>query len=156
MAFIITTPAFENGAKIPVAYTCDGEDISPPLAWKGEPEGTASYALIVEDPDAPGGTYIHWILYNIPADVHQLENITKSQTDPDTGSIQARNDFGDFGYGGPCPPGGQEHRYYFRIYALRKMLPANSIKEGSRFHEVIRDFILGRSEFMGRYARPGK
>ena len=133
MAFNISTTAFEYGARIPVVHTCDGDDISPPLRWDGEPKDTVTFALIVEDPDAPNGTFTHWIVYNIPSDVHNLEKIENAQKNLDYGGMHARNDFGKNGYGGPCPPRGEEHRYYFRIFALRKKLPPESVKGWSGF-----------------------
>lgn len=156
MSFNITSTAFEYGARIPVVHTCDGEDISPPLRWEEEPKETVTFALIVEDPDAPGGTFFHWILYNIPADVHHLDKITNVQKSLDNGGIHGRNDFGRNGYGGPCPPKGEEHRYFFRIYALRKKLPPESIKDGSQFHPVIKDLIIAEAEYMGKYSRSKK
>lgn len=156
MAFNISTTAFENGARIPVVHTCDGDDISPPLRWEGEPKDTVTFALIVEDPDAPGGTFTHWIVYNIPSDVHHLDKIGNAQKNLDNGGIHARNDFSKSGYGGPCPPKGEEHRYYFRIYALRKKLPPESIKDGTGFHQAIKDLILDKAEYMGRYSRTKK
>lgn len=156
MEFIITSTAFENGAHIPVIHTCDGEDISPPLSWEGEPKETVTFAIIVEDPDAPRSTFTHWIMYNIPVAVHHLEKNTGVRKNLDNGAIQVKNDFGRNGYGGPCPPRGEDHRYFFRIYALRKKLPPESIKDGSQFHQVIGDQIIGHAEYMGKYSRTKK
>ena len=153
MAFNIVTTAFEQGHSIPREHTCEGDDISPPLRWDGEPGGTVSYALIMEDPDAPGGTFTHWIVYNLPPDVHELEKIIPIQKNLDNGAHQAKNDFGKIGYGGPCPPKGEEHRYFFRIYALKKKLPPESIQNGSDFHEAIKENVLAEAEYMGKYYR---
>lgn len=153
MAFEITTTAFEYGARIPVIHTCDGDDISPPLRWEGEPKETVTFALIVEDPDAPGGTYTHWILYNIPSGVHYIDKTEAIGKSLDSGGSHARNDFGKYGYGGPCPPKGEEHRYFFRIYALRKKLQPESIKDGTGFHKAIKEFVIDKAEYMGKYSR---
>ena len=109
MAFELTSEAFEDGGTIPVRYTCDGENVSPPLAWSGAPEGTKSFALFVEDPDAPRGTFDHWIVYDIPADAEGLpEDAGASpRLEAPGGPLQGKNDFGDVGWGGPCPPRGR-------------------------------------------------
>lgn len=151
MTFIISSPAFEEGHKIPAIHTCDGDDTSPSLWWEGEPKDTVTYALIMEDPDAPGGTFTHWMVYNLPADCHELEKITPIQKNLDNGAIQAKNDFGKIGYRGPCPPKGEEHRYFFRIFALKKKLPPESIHSGEDFHEALKGLILEKAEYMGTY-----
>lgn len=154
MAFNISTTAFEYGARIPILHTCDGDDVSPPLTWEGEPKDTVTFALIVEDPDAPNGTFTHWIVYNIPSDVHHFDKVEKiRQKSLDNGGIHARNDYGKNGYGGPCPPKGEEHRYFFRIFALRKKLPPESIQDGTGFHQAIKDLIIDKAEYMGKYSR---
>lgn len=153
MAFNISSTAFEYGVRIPVIHTCDGDNVSPPLQWDEKPKDTVSFALIVEDPDAPSGTFTHWIIYNLPADCHQLEKMTSVEKKLNNGGIQGKNDFGKTGYGGPCPPRGEEHRYYFRIFALRKKLPPESIRSGTDFHQAINGLILDKAEYMGRYKR---
>ena len=153
MAFNITSRAFEYGRPIPVKHTCDGDNISPPLRWDEAPASTVTFALIMEDPDAPGGTYTHWILYNLPADCRELEKIIPIEKKLDNGAIQTKNDFGKTGYGGPCPPRGSEHRYFFRIFALRKKLPPESITDGQSFYEAINGLTLDKAEYMGRYKR---
>ncbi|MDX1673015.1 MAG: YbhB/YbcL family Raf kinase inhibitor-like protein, partial [Balneolaceae bacterium] len=110
MAFSIGSTAFNEGDAIPEKYTCDGEDISPPLSWNGAPEGTVSYALVSDDPDAPGQTWVHWVIYNLPATVSELREQVPTDKKLDNGALQGKNDFGNIGYGGPCPPGGT-HRY---------------------------------------------
>src|SRR5574340_1065422 len=116
MPLALTSPAFANGANIPVAYTCEGGDRSPALAWSGPPSGVRSYVLIVDDPDAPSGTFTHWILFDVPASVTSLPETAGGEK---AGGKQGRNDFGRTGYRGPCPPRGHgPHRYYFRLFAL--------------------------------------
>src|SRR5438445_12680380 len=118
MSFQITSTAFSNGASIAKNYTCDGPDVSPSLNWTGAPAGTQSFALIADDPDAPAGTWVHWVLYNLPAGVSELpENIAKVESLDLDGARQGRNDFRRPGYGGPCPPPGPPHRYFFKLYA---------------------------------------
>jgi len=152
MSFTITTTAFENGATIPKRHSCEGEDISPPLRWEGEPKDTVSFALIMEDPDAPGGTFVHWIVYNLPADCHELEMIIPIEKNLKNGAVHAKNDFGKYGYRGPCPPAKDgEHRYFFRIYALRKKIPKESITGRESFYNQLKGQIIDEAEYMGRY-----
>ncbi len=153
MAFNITSTAFEHGADIPVVHTCDGDNVSPPLRWDGEPEETVTFALIMEDPDAPGGTFTHWIVYNLPSDCHELEKIVPIKRHLDNRAIQGKNDFGKIGYGGPCPPKGTRHSYFFRIFALKKKLPPESIDSGTEFYRAINGLVLDKAEYMGKYYR---
>lgn len=152
MEIKITSPAFENEGMIPAKYTCDGEDISPPLQWDAVPEGTKSIALISDDPDAPMGTWVHWVLFNLPADARELkENIPPDKTLPN-GAKQGTSDFGRIGYGGPCPPGGT-HRYFFKIYALDTEL---SLQAGARKRDLLKAMeghIVGQGQLMGKYKR---
>lgn len=138
MTFIISSPAFEEGHKIPIVHTCDGDKISPPLWWEGEPKETVTFALILEDPDAPDGTFTHWLLYNLPAGNHELEKIIPIRTKLENGTIQAKNDFGKIGYGGPCPPKGEEHRYYFRIFAIKRNYLLNQFRMALNFIKLSR------------------
>lgn len=118
MAFELQSSALASGGEIPVQYTCDGADRSPPLRWSDPPAKTKSFALIVDDPDAPGGAWVHWLLYGIPAGLRELpEGIPARDTVPGIGT-QGLNDFRKVGYGGPCPPRGPAHRYFFKLYAL--------------------------------------
>src|SRR5579862_8558681 len=118
MSFVLETKAFPKGGEIPGKYTCTGEDISPALSWSGAPQQTKSFALIMEDPDAPSGAFTHWVVYDLAADARQLpENVSKTD-DLSGGGRQGRNDFRRPGYGGPCPPPGKPHRYFFRLYAM--------------------------------------
>jgi Raf kinase inhibitor-like YbhB/YbcL family protein len=153
MALQLTSTAFENGVDIPVKHTCDGEDVSPPLRWEGEPDATVSFALIMEDPDAPNGTFTHWIVYNMPPDVHELEEGIPLQVKLSNGGQHASNDFGKKGYGGPCPPKGEEHTYIFRIIALKKKIPPESIQGGEDFYKAVNGLTLGRAEYKGTYRR---
>ncbi len=151
MAFNISSPAFEYGVDIPAVHACEGDDVSPPLHWDGEPKGTVTFALIMEDPDAPGGIFTHWMVYNLPSDCHSLEKIIPIEKNMENGAIQAKNDFGKIGYGGPCPPKGEEHRYFFRIFALKKKLQPESVHSREDFYEAIKDHILDEAEYMGKY-----
>lgn len=147
----ISSPAFKEGDSIPVEYTCDGRNISPELDWQNVPAGTKSLALIVEDPDAPSGTWVHWVVDNIPPESHSL--LISAQ-----GAAQLTNSFGKTGYGGPCPPKGKgPHRYFFRLYALDNKLnlyPENdaaSLKKWMKGQMWVRVHILATAELMGRY-----
>src|SRR6266571_781380 len=124
MAFSLTSTAFKEGTAIPVKHTCDGADVSPPLAWSGAPPGTAAFALIADDPDAPAGTWVHWVLYDIAPTLSAIpENVAKVETLKELGgAAQGKNDFRRLGYGGPCPPPGKPHRYFFKLYALNAWL----------------------------------
>jgi Raf kinase inhibitor-like YbhB/YbcL family protein len=143
-ALNITSPAFKPDGNIPSRYTCDGADVNPALEIKGVPEGAKSLVLMVEDPDAPGGTWLHWLVWNIPVTHHIKEREVPGN--------QGLNDFGRNDYGGPCPPSGS-HRYFFKVYALDDVL---NLREGSRRKEVeknMRDHILAYGELMGVYQR---
>lgn len=152
MAIKLTSKAFTEGGVIPSRYTCDGEDVSPPLAWSGVPEGTRSLALICDDPDAPMGTWVHWVLFNLPADSDSLpEGVPPWKTLSD-GTRQGTNDFRRPGYGGPCPPGGT-HRYYFKLYALDAMLEAESGITKAQLLQAMAGHVLAEGRLMGRYQR---
>lgn len=152
MAIRITSSAFTEGGMIPRQYTCDGEDISPPLAWTGFPEGTKSLALICDDPDAPVGTWVHWVLFNIPPSTKDLPASVPPKETLDNGAKHGTNDFRKLGYGGPCPPGGT-HRYYFKLYALDA---ETSSEAGITKAQLLKDMeghILAEGQLMGRYKR---
>lgn len=154
MAFILTSSAFKDGATIPGKHTCDGVDVSPPLAWSGTPAGTRSVALIADDPDAPGGTWVHWVLYNLPAEVSELpENIAKVESLDLGGARQGRNDFRRPGYGGPCPPPGPAHRYFFKLYALDTRLELKAGAQKKDVEAAMEGHVLGSAQLMGTYAR---
>jgi Raf kinase inhibitor-like YbhB/YbcL family protein len=149
----ISSEAFRAGDAIPVEYTCDGRDISPALSWSGIPAGTQSIALIMDDPDAPMGTWVHWVLFNIPPNATGLpEGVPKHETLSD-GSVQGMTDFRRVGYGGPCPPPGKPHRYYFRIYALDTKLSLTSKATKADVVKAMEGHILARGELMGKYGR---
>ena len=152
MAITITSTAFAEGGMIPRDYTCDGKDISPPLAWAGAPEGTKSLAIICDDPDAPVGTWVHWVLYNLPAIVNELPQGVKSDKVLENGAKHGMNDFRKLGYGGPCPPGGT-HRYYFKIYALDTELTQEPGLTKAELLKAIKGHILAEGQLMGRYKR---
>lgn len=148
----ILSSAFKPGESIPSIYTCDNIDVSPELTWSGVPSGTKSFALICDDPDAPSGTYVHWVLFNLPADVRELsENISKNDILPN-GTRQGKNDFGKIGYGGPCPPGGT-HRYYFKLYALDTVLNEKPGITKKELVKAIETHVLEEAQLMGRYKR---
>lgn len=148
----LTSPVFKNEELIPEKYTCDGADVSPPLKWTGLPEKAASLALICDDPDAPVGTWVHWVYYDIPTDIDILpEDIGPSER-PEKGGTQGRSSFGAIGYGGPCPPGGT-HRYFFKLYALDTVL---GLKPGASKQDLLKAMeghVLEKTELMGRYGR---
>lgn len=151
MAFKVRVEGFAEGASIPRRWTCDGEDISPALEWAGEPSGTKSFALIVDDPDAPGGTWNHWLVWDIPASIHSLaEGIGE-------GSVgkSGTNDFGRLGYGGPCPPRAKgPHRYFFRIFALdTSSIGLRSGAKRPALEKALRKHAIAEDAYMGRYGR---
>lgn len=149
----VTSPAFTEGATIPVEHTCDGEDISPPLKWKALPDNTKSIALISDDPDAPGGTWVHWVLYAIPPDVTEFPaGVLRSQV-LSNGARQGKNDFNRLGYGGPCPPKGSPHRYFFKVYALDIEVDLVPGATKSELLQSIDGHILAQGQLMGRYQR---
>lgn len=149
----IKSDAFKQGEKIPVKYTCDGADISPGLTWSKPPDGTKELVLICDDPDAPVGTWDHWVVYGLPPDTAGLpEGIAKKGT-IESGGIQGKNSWGKIGYGGPCPPKGPAHRYFFKLYAVDKKL---DLKPGANKKEVLKSVdghILAQGKLMGKYGR---
>lgn len=152
MAITVKSSAFVPGDMIPSKYTCDGQDISPPLQWEGVPEGTQSLALISDDPDAPMGTWVHWVVWNMPADQTGLnENIPKDAVLPN-GTCQGISDFGRPGYGGPCPPGGT-HRYCFKVYALDTQLDLSEDTRKADLEQAMKGHVLAQGELMGTYRR---
>jgi Raf kinase inhibitor-like YbhB/YbcL family protein len=147
MDFRLTSPSFADGASIPARHTCDGDDLSPRLTWTGTPGGTQSFALIVDDPDAPRGTFTHWVVYDIPAEMTELG-------EGSTLGTQGRNSFGRSGYGGPCPPPGDDaHRYRFTLYALD--VPAIALEGGTRgeLERKIETHVLATARLVGKYQR---
>ena len=148
----ISSSAFEEGGLIPMKYTCDDADISPPLEWSGIPEETKEIALICDDPDAPMGTWVHWVMYNLPANIFKLPESIPAINLLENGITQGSNDFHKIGYGGPCPPGGT-HRYFFKIYALDIELNLAPGKTKSDLLEAMKGHILGEGQLMGIYKR---
>ncbi len=153
-ALNLTSPAFAAGAVVPKVHTCDGDDTSPPLRWSKPPEGTASFALLCDDPDAPRGTWVHWVLYDLDPTVTDLASGVPTSRSLPGGAHQGKNDFGKIGYGGPCPPPGHgPHRYFFRLLALDKKL---GLPPGATMKQVLaatEGHVLARGELMGRYER---
>ena len=148
----ISSSAFTEGALIPRRYTCDAENVSPPLEWTGVPPEAQSLALIVDDPDAPSGTFIHWVLFDLPAGSTGLPEGLKAQTALEGGGLQGTNSFRKAGYGGPCPPGGT-HRYFFRLYALDARLSLASGAGAREVQAAMKDHVLAEAALMGRYKR---
>jgi Raf kinase inhibitor-like YbhB/YbcL family protein len=152
MAMRLQSPVFAEGGRIPRSYTCDGKDVSPPLSWDGVPEDAKSLALICDDPDAPGKTWVHWVAFNIPPAARQLpEAIAPGKTIPG-GGTQGKNDFRKLGYGGPCPPGGT-HRYHFKLYALDADLPLPAGATKAELEGAIAGHVLGQATLTGKYSR---
>lgn len=153
MAFAISSTGFPNGADIPKKFTCDGADVSPELSWRESPSGTQGFALIADDPDAPAGTWTHWVLFDIPSSATSLpEGISKVDQLPG-GERQGRNDFHKIGYNGPCPPPGKPHRYFFKLYALNAKLDLKPGSSKQELEEAIRGRTLGMAQWMGKYQR---
>ncbi|MDD5326450.1 MAG: YbhB/YbcL family Raf kinase inhibitor-like protein [Phycisphaerae bacterium] len=153
MEIKVTSSAFTEGGSIPAKYTCDGLEISPPLQWDGVPDGTKSIALISDDPDARKETWVHWVLFNMPADTRELEENIPSDKTLANGARQGINDSRGIGYGSPCPPTGT-HRYYFKIYALDTKLDLAAGVKKSDLLKAMEGHILGQGQLMGRYKRP--
>jgi Raf kinase inhibitor-like YbhB/YbcL family protein len=150
--FTFTSTAFKEGEMIPQKYTCDGQNISPPLKWGSASAQTKSFALIVDDPDAPAGIWVHWVIFNIPPATTGLpENVPTIDSLPD-GSMQGKNDSREIGYDGPCPPGGT-HRYYFKLYALDTMLKLSSGSTKTDLLKAMEGHIVAQVQLMGRYSR---
>jgi len=152
MTISVSSTAFQESGMIPAKYTCDGNDVSPPLEWAGIPEGTKSLALIGDDPDAPIGTWVHWVMWNIPPDVTGLAEDVPPDPALPNGSRQGITDFGHPGYGGPCPPSGT-HRYSFKIYALDTMLDLPNRARKADLLQAMKGHVLAEGQLMGRYSR---
>ncbi len=152
-AFELTAGTFKEGASIPTQHTCEGEDRSPPLRWNHPPAGTRCFALIADDPDAPGGTWVHWVLFNIPIDVRGLEEGLPAQEILPNDAQQGLNDSKQVGYGGPCPPPGKPHRYYFTLYALDHELNLKPRATKAQVVAAMKGHVLGEAQVMGRFGR---
>ena len=153
MALEIKSPDFAAGGTIPRQFTCDGEDRSPALEWNAPPQGTKSFALIGDDPDAPVGTWVHWVVFDLPASARGIpQNFPKTEQSAD-GARQGRNDFKKIGYGGPCPPPGKPHRYFFKVYALDTQLNLQAGSSKKDVEKAMQGHVLAQGEYMGRYGR---
>jgi len=153
VSFQLTSPSFGPGQPIPDRYTCQGEDNSPELQWSGAPAQARSFVLIMDDPDAPAGTWVHWVLYDLPANQTHLPSLSKGSGQLSAG-LQGRNSFKRVGYGGPCPPPGHPHRYFFRLYALS--VPALGLPQGATRQQIdaaMHGKVLAETELMGVYGR---
>ena len=148
----LPSPVFAAGQPIPARFTCDGEDISPALEWSGVPASAKSLALICDDPDAPAGTWVHWVVYNLPADDMGLIENTPATDKLTGGGLQGKNDFGKIGYGGPCPPSGT-HRYFFKLYTLDTELDLKPGATKSDLLKAMEGHIVAQGELMGTYSR---
>ncbi len=155
MTFTISSPAFKNGETIPTKYTADGENVSPPLIWADPPQGTRSFALICDDPDAPMGTWTHWVIYDIPGGQSELSEGLPPTKVLQGGAKQGLNSWGSIGYGGPSPPPGTPHRYFFRFYALKGSIDIQSGSEKRTLLRAIENLIIGQAVFHGNYGRKG-
>jgi Raf kinase inhibitor-like YbhB/YbcL family protein len=152
MPLVLTSTAFKQGESIPVRYSCDGEDVSPALKWTEPPAGTQSLALILDDPDAPGGTWVHWVLFNIPAAARVLPEGVSDAAEQSDGGRHGENSWGQPGYGGPCPPGGTHH-YFFKLYALDQVLELAALASKAELEAAMQGHILAQAELMGTYSR---
>jgi Raf kinase inhibitor-like YbhB/YbcL family protein len=150
----VVSTAFHEGEALPTQYTCDGANISPPLRWGGIPKNSQSLALVCEDPDAPSGVFIHWVIFNLPPIVSDLpEAVPTTEELVESGAKQGRNDFGNVGYDGPCPPPGKPHRYFFRLYALDTKLRLQAGATKREFERAAEGHILAEGSLMGTYKR---
>ena len=149
----LTSTAFENGRPIPVQHTGEGADASPPLQWSGAPAGTRSFALICDDPDAPAGTWVHWVIYGLPAATQELPEKISPAESLISGARQGLNDFRRIGYGGPLPPLGKPHRYFFKLYALDAELPLRLRATKQNLLRTMEGHILAEAQMMGTYQR---
>lgn len=149
----ISSPVFQEGQRIPKEFTEDGKNISPPLSWTGAPANCQSFALICDDPDAPVGNWVHWVIYNLPGNSNALSaDINKSQKLPD-GTNQGKNSWGNTGYGGPAPPPGKVHRYFFKLYALDNTLSSNSPMSKEQLLTSIKGHVIAECQLIGTYSR---
>lgn len=151
--FEISSTAFSPGGDIPREFTCEGSDSSPALKWTEPPVGTKSFALIVDDPDAPVGTWVHWVIYNLPSETRELPARMARDGELADGSRQGTNDFHRLGYGGPCPPPGPAHRYFFKLFALDRRLSLKVGASQADLMNAMKGHLLAYAELVGRYKR---
>ncbi len=150
--FEVISTAFKEGQPIPRQYTCDGVNVSPPLEWNGTPKSAKTIAIIADDPDAPSGTFVHWVVFNLPAEnIGMVENLPLTE-ELKAGGFQGTNDFTRIGYGGPCPPSGT-HRYFFKVYALDGELPLKAGATKADVEKAMQGHIVGQTQLMGTYKR---
>lgn len=148
----VQSSAFTNGGKIPDRYGFRGPNVSPPLEFRGLPAGTGSVAMIVDDPDAPAGVWVHWVIYNLPSSVTNLPEAVSADAHTYRGALNGVNSWNAYGYGGPCPPSGT-HRYFFKVYALDTVLPESSGMTKTKLLEAMAGHILAEGELMGTFSR---
>ena len=153
MALSLSSPVFREGEKIPVKYTCDGQDISPPLMWGKPPPGTQAFALIMDDPDAPGGVFTHWVIFNLPVDSRELPEAISRENQLQNKALHGMTGFGRVGYGGPCPPTGPAHHYLFSLYALDQPLDINAGASKRQVLDAMQGHILAQGQLTGVYKR---
>ena len=156
MSFALKTAAFPSEGEIPQKYTCSGADVSPALAWSGIPKEAHSLALIVDDPDAPGGVWTHWLIWNIPAQASELPEAVPHAEVLENGAHQGLNDFKRIGYGGPCPPPGKAHRYFFKLHALDTELSNLSHPTKAQLEQAMQGHVLAKAQLMGTYEKQKK
>jgi hypothetical protein len=149
----LTSSAFDAEGPIPAEHTCGGSDMSPPLRWDSVPDEARSLVLVCDDPDAPGGTWVHWVFYDLPPDMTELPAEIPAVANPPVGGTQGENDFGDLGYGGPCPPAGNPHRYFFRLYALDRRLELAPGATKAQVLAAADEHMLARGELVGTFGR---
>ncbi len=154
MSLGLQTTAWRNGERIPTRHTADGPDLSPAFEFTGAPPGTVAFALICDDPDAPVGTWVHWVLYDIPGTASGLPEGIAAEAELPDGSRHGKNSWKNYGYGGPSPPPGKPHRYYFRLYALREPLGAEPGLTASRAESLARERAIESAQYLGTYGRP--
>ena len=152
MPLTIESPAFPEGGSIPRLYTCDGRDVSPPLSWTGIPAGVKSLALVCDDPDAPAGVWVHWVIFNLPPSATGLPEAVPPRKEVDGGGVQGTNDFRKIGYGGPCPPSGT-HRYVFTLYALDAEVPLAAGATKAELVTAMKGLVRTEATLTGKYSR---
>lgn len=153
MAISLSSLAFKEGERIPTKYTCEGQDVSPPLSWNQIPPKTQALALIMDDPDAPIGVFTHWVIFNLPPDSRGLAEAVPVEKQLPSGALQGKNDFGKIGCGGPCPPSGSPHHYRFTLYALDKRLDLTAGVSKKQALEAMEGHIIAQSQVIGIYQR---
>ena len=153
MVLSVSSPAFEQVDRVPEKHTCEGQDVSPPLSWSEPPPGAQSFVVIVDDPDAPGGLFTHWVVFNIPVTTRQLPEALPGRERLDSGALQGKNDFGRIGYGGPCPPPGRAHRYQFTIYALDRSLDLNPGASRKQVLDEMQGHVVAQGQLTRTYQR---